>query len=101
MDDPWGSPWTADNEKNHRAPPSPTKSTRSDLEPPPRVFLSVSNTEFKQIKDDIVAAEEQVLALRRRRNTIKEEWEAAAKTKAKLESAKEQLDGYFREKKGL
>ena len=37
MDDPWGSPWTtADADKDHR-PPSPAK---SDLEPPPRAFLS-------------------------------------------------------------
>ncbi|KAK4212552.1 hypothetical protein QBC37DRAFT_465726, partial [Rhypophila decipiens] len=42
MDDPWGSPWTtADNDKDQKAPPSPTK---SDLEPPPRAFLSVSSS---------------------------------------------------------
>lgn len=42
MDDPWGSPWTTgDNDKDQKAPPSPTK---SDLEPPPRAFLSVSSS---------------------------------------------------------
>ncbi|KAM7196654.1 hypothetical protein V8F33_005994 [Rhypophila sp. PSN 637] len=42
MDDPWGSPWTtADNDKDQKAPPSPTK---SELEPPPRAFLSVSSS---------------------------------------------------------
>ncbi|KAK0636015.1 hypothetical protein B0T17DRAFT_472536, partial [Bombardia bombarda] len=41
MDDPWGSPWTTtDGDKDHK-PPSPTK---SDLEPPPRAFFSVSNS---------------------------------------------------------
>lgn len=42
MDDPWGSPWTTtDTDKDQKAPPSPTK---SDLEPPPRAFLSVSSS---------------------------------------------------------
>ncbi|KAM7185363.1 hypothetical protein V8F20_011840 [Naviculisporaceae sp. PSN 640] len=42
MDDPWGSPWTtADTDKEQKAPSSPTK---SDLEPPPRAFLSVSSS---------------------------------------------------------
>ncbi|KAK3370523.1 hypothetical protein B0H63DRAFT_402785 [Podospora didyma] len=41
MDDPWGSPWTtADaNDKDLKRPSSPAK---SDLEPPPRAFLSAS-----------------------------------------------------------
>ncbi|KAL2136220.1 hypothetical protein VTI74DRAFT_4850 [Chaetomium olivicolor] len=41
MDDPWGSPWaTTDSDKDHKSS-SPTK---SDLAPPPRAFLSASNS---------------------------------------------------------
>lgn len=42
MDDPWGSPWAAtdSSHKDHRAA-SPAK---SDLAPPPRAFLSASNS---------------------------------------------------------
>lgn len=43
MDDPWGSPWTTTDTDRDVKPPSPAKSTRSDLEPPPRAFFSVSN----------------------------------------------------------
>lgn len=39
MDDPWGSPWTSAGRAGRT--PSPTK---SDLEPPPRAFLSVSSS---------------------------------------------------------
>ncbi|KAH6626630.1 hypothetical protein B0J18DRAFT_364984 [Chaetomium sp. MPI-SDFR-AT-0129] len=41
MDDPWGSPWAAtDSDKGRRAA-SPAK---SDIAPPPRAFLSASNS---------------------------------------------------------
>lgn len=42
MDDPWGSPWAAtDSEKDHKlAPPS----SSSAIAPPPRAFLSASNS---------------------------------------------------------
>lgn len=43
MDDPWGSPWTTTDTDRDSKPPSPAKSTRSDLEPPPRAFFSVSS----------------------------------------------------------
>lgn len=43
MDDPWGSPWTTTDTDGDIKPPSPAKSTRSDLEPPPRAFFAVSN----------------------------------------------------------
>lgn len=42
MDDPWGSPWTSAAPAERT--PSPTKSAKSDLEPPPRAFLSNSNS---------------------------------------------------------
>ncbi|KAK3359560.1 hypothetical protein B0T25DRAFT_600672, partial [Lasiosphaeria hispida] len=44
MDDPWGSPWTAPSPEKGGKPSSPTKSTKSDLEPPPRAFFSISNS---------------------------------------------------------
>ncbi|KAB5531336.1 hypothetical protein GE09DRAFT_383123 [Coniochaeta sp. 2T2.1] len=37
MDDPWGSPWTTAAPASRERTPSPTK---SDLEPPPRAFIS-------------------------------------------------------------
>ncbi|KAK0754395.1 hypothetical protein B0T18DRAFT_399077 [Schizothecium vesticola] len=43
MDDPWGSPWTTTDTDRDIKPPSPAKSTRSDLEPPPRAFFAISN----------------------------------------------------------
>ncbi|KAK1835734.1 hypothetical protein QBC39DRAFT_339492 [Podospora conica] len=43
MDDPWGSPWTTTDTDRDIKPPSPAKSSRSDLEPPPRAFFSISN----------------------------------------------------------
>ncbi|KAK1757160.1 hypothetical protein QBC47DRAFT_175847 [Echria macrotheca] len=44
MDDPWGSPWASTENEKDAKPPSPTKSTRSDLEPPPRAFFSGSGS---------------------------------------------------------
>ncbi|KAK5652133.1 hypothetical protein OQA88_10775 [Cercophora sp. LCS_1] len=44
MDDPWGSPWTTADADKDTKPPSPAKSTRSDLEPPPRAFFSFSGS---------------------------------------------------------
>ncbi|KAK0720211.1 hypothetical protein B0H67DRAFT_484488 [Lasiosphaeris hirsuta] len=44
MDDPWGSPWTAPSPEKGGKPSSPTKSAKSDLEPPPRAFFSISNS---------------------------------------------------------
>lgn len=42
MDDPWGSPWAvADSDKDQKLASSPAK---SDLAPPPRAFLSASNS---------------------------------------------------------
>jgi len=42
MDDPWGSPWTTtDVDLTLRRTPSPTK---SELEPPPRAFLSTNSS---------------------------------------------------------
>ncbi|KAK3326058.1 hypothetical protein B0H66DRAFT_145973 [Apodospora peruviana] len=41
MEDPWGSPWTTTEADKDPRPPSPAK---SDLEPPPRALLSVSNS---------------------------------------------------------
>ncbi|KAK0619481.1 hypothetical protein B0T14DRAFT_519372 [Immersiella caudata] len=47
MDDPWGSPWATtdptDPEKDAKTP-SPAKSSRSGLEPPPRAFFSGSGS---------------------------------------------------------
>lgn len=42
MDDPWGSPWATPDTEKDTGPPSPAKSSRSDLEPPPRAFFSAS-----------------------------------------------------------
>lgn len=47
MDDPWGSPWVNTDTDKDAKPSSPSKSTRSarsDLEPPPRAFLSSSGS---------------------------------------------------------
>ncbi|GAB1314642.1 Glucan 1,4-alpha-glucosidase [Madurella fahalii] len=42
MDDPWGSPWAAtDSDKDQKLASS---SAKSDLAPPPRAFLSASNS---------------------------------------------------------
>ncbi|KAK3297271.1 uncharacterized protein B0H64DRAFT_440747 [Chaetomium fimeti] len=41
MDDPWGSPWAATDSDRDLKPGSPAK---SDIAPPPRAFLSASNS---------------------------------------------------------
>ncbi|KAK3941027.1 hypothetical protein QBC46DRAFT_383889 [Diplogelasinospora grovesii] len=41
MDDPWGSPWTTADQDKDRKASTPSK---SDLEPPPRAFLSASSS---------------------------------------------------------
>ncbi|KAB5545536.1 hypothetical protein GE09DRAFT_211632 [Coniochaeta sp. 2T2.1] len=41
MDDPWGSPWTTATPASRERTPSPTK---SDLEPPPRAFISTNGS---------------------------------------------------------
>ncbi|KAK4450372.1 hypothetical protein QBC34DRAFT_78872 [Podospora aff. communis PSN243] len=44
MDDPWGSPWATTDTEKEAKPPSPAKSSRSGLEPPPRAFFSASGS---------------------------------------------------------
>lgn len=44
MDDPWGSPWNTATPDRSGSPTKSIRSAKSDLEPPPRAFLSASNT---------------------------------------------------------
>ncbi|RKU47930.1 hypothetical protein DL546_009372 [Coniochaeta pulveracea] len=44
MDDPWGSPWNTTTGERSQSPTKSIHSARSDLEPPPRAFLSASNS---------------------------------------------------------
>lgn len=44
MDDPWGSPWNTTTVERSSSPTKSIQSARSDLEPPPRAFLSASNS---------------------------------------------------------